>query len=209
MISVAQLVDATGCRPDDANLWAQPLADACNNPLWQINTPKRMAYFVANTAWESNKFTAVEEDLFYTTTKACMSSWPSKFTNAEQWRPYLRSPQKLANLVYANRGGNGSEQSGDGWTYRGRGPIQMTLHDNYLGYQLKSKNGVVADPDLVLDSQIGADAAAWFFWSRDCNRLADSDRIVAIANAINPGEDKTRRAGRLDLCQRSLQAFTR
>jgi putative chitinase len=101
---------------------------------------------------------------------------------------YARQPQKIANRVYANRMGNGSELSGDGWRYRGRGLIQLTGKSNYTQYADARQVDVVQTPDLVAtDPILATDVAGWYWKSRDLNRYADNDDIRAITKRINGG----------------------
>lgn len=184
MISVPTLVIATGCTQEAADRFAQPLSDAADQ--WEINTPRRRAYFIAQCAYASKLFTKLDEaaDLTFTTTRACMTAFPGKFNTSEQWRPYLKNPEKVASLVYAHRGGNGSAKSGDGWTFRKRGLIPTWGQTDYIAYGTRSGAAVLDFPDLLLDPVFAADSAGWAWWSHDCNRLADGDRLKPIVRAL-------------------------
>lgn len=184
MITAAFLCAATGCSLENAERFAQPIADACSH--WGIDTDRRVAHFIAQIAHESALFSRVEEDLNYTTTAACMKAWPAKFPNSEQWRPYLRSPERMANLVYANKNGNGSEASGDGYRYRGRGLIQITGLSNYAGYQHRSNIPVVSEPDLLFEPTFAADSAGYYWDTINGNSLADRvNSVTLLTRAIN------------------------
>ena len=100
---------------------------------FEINTPNRIAAFIAQVAHESGDFRYTEENLNYSW-MGLRKTWPGKFPTDELAQQYHRQPERIANLVYAGRYGNGGEASGDGWKYRGRGLIQLTFHDNYLAY---------------------------------------------------------------------------
>lgn len=155
-------------------------------PRWGINTAQREAHYIAQLAHECAEFTRLEENLNYSA-KRLLEVWPRRFPLASEAARYANNPEKLANKVYANRLGNGDEASGDGWRYRGRGPIQITGRDNYdtagkaIGYDL------VATPEALLRPAIGCDVAGWFWRSRKLNELADADDIRQITLRINGG----------------------
>lgn len=166
--------------PDD---WLQPLNDAMN--LFEIDTDQRIAYFLAQIAHESNNFLTLEENLNYSE-NGLRETFPTHFVESE-FVKYAHQPEKIANRVYANRMGNGDEASGEGWLFRGRGPIQVTGRNMYrrigggIGVNLED------DPDLVLDPTHGALAACYFWRSMGCNELADDGNFVAITRKINGG----------------------
>lgn len=167
-------------KPDE---WLQPLNDAMG--LYEIDTPDRIAYFLAQVAHESNNFLTLEENLNYSE-KGLRETFPTHFVENE-FVLYAHQPEKIANRVYANRMGNGDEASGDGWLFRGRGPIQVTGRNMYrrigggIGVNLES------DPDLVLDPVYGALAACYFWRSMGCNELADAGNFQAVTRKINGG----------------------
>ncbi|MDO6737089.1 glycoside hydrolase family 19 protein [Wenyingzhuangia sp. 2_MG-2023] len=99
----------------------------------------------------------------------------------------IGNPEAIANFVYANQGGNGDEASGDGWKFRGRGFIQITLRDNYQ--QLTNDTGIdfMTNPDLLLEEKYSMIAALWFWTKRGLNALADIDDINGITKKINGG----------------------
>lgn len=150
-----------------------------------VNTPLRMAHFLAQIAVESSELRTVEENLNYSA-KGLLSTFPKYFTAAIA-KLYARNPQKIANRVYANRYGNGDEASGDGWRYRGRGLIQLTFKANYKNYKDFCGYDVVNNPEL-LSRPLGATRCTFWFWKkRNLNILADADNVVAIRKAINGG----------------------
>lgn len=155
-------------------------------PKWGIDTPMREAHFVAQLAHESAQFTRLEENLNYSA-KRLLEVWPSRFPFASEAARYANSPEKLANRVYANRLGNGVEASGDGWRYRGRGPIQITGRGNYKAAGDAVGIDLVATPEAVLRPVVGCDVAGWFWQSRKLNALADLDNIRHITMRINGG----------------------
>ncbi len=96
-----------------------------------IDTPLKTAHFLSQTAHESDGFKATVENLRYTTAARIRQTWPTRFPDETAAAPYVNNPEALANAVYANRMGNGSAQSGDGFRYRGRGLLQLTGKTNY------------------------------------------------------------------------------
>ncbi len=154
---------------------------------YDINTPLRAAHFLAQVAHESGGFRYVEENLNYSA-HALKSVFGKYFKDDTLVSNYARHPQKIANRVYANRMGNGSERSGDGWRYRGRGLIQLTGKSNYTQYAEARCVDVVQTPDLVAkDPTLATDVAGWYWDSRTLNRYADNDDLRAITKRINGG----------------------
>ena len=100
-------------------------------PKYGINTPERVAGFLAQTCHECLDYTVMQENLYYSAT-GLRKTFPKYFGTPSIAAQYAKKPQLIANKVYANRMGNGSPESGDGWKYRGRGPIQCTGKNNYI-----------------------------------------------------------------------------
>lgn len=165
--------------------WYEGLSEAL--PQYNINTVARVAAFVAQCAHESGGFTALEENLNYSA-DSLKKVWPKHFndSNAQQ---YNRNPQAIANRAYRERMGNGSEESGDGWKYRGRGLIQLTGKSNYAACSqfLFQDDTLVNDPDLLLDPYYATHSACWFWSRNDLNPLADTGEIKAMTKKINGG----------------------
>jgi putative chitinase len=163
--------------------------DAVNACLqrYEINTALRAAHFLAQVAHESGGFRYIEENLNYSA-EALKSVFGKYFQDDALASDYARQPQKIANRVYADRMGNGSEVSGDGWRYRGRGLIQLTGKSNYTQYADSRQVDVVQTPDLVAtDPILATDVAGWYWESRELNRYADNDDIRTITKRINGG----------------------
>jgi predicted chitinase len=114
---------------------------------FEIDTPPRMAAFSAQLAHESGQLQRWAENLSYRWERL-RQVFPKYFPSDEAARPFDRKPERIANRVYANRMGNGPESSGDGWRYRGRGPIQLTGRDNYRACGQGIGVNLAADPDL-------------------------------------------------------------
>lgn len=209
-ISAQQLVNATGCRQDVAERWATVISAAMDK--FGINTPKRMAAFIAQIAHESNLFTSTIENLNYSAA-GLMQIFPSKFKPSEA-EAYARRPAAIANRVYANRFGNGKETSGDGWRYRGRGPIQITFKDNYRACGDALGIDLVGNPDLLVVPRNGAMSAGWYWNSRNCNEMADAGDFDGVSDLINRGRkteaigDATGYASRLALYKRAIAALS-
>lgn len=152
---------------------------------FEINTPIRIAAFIAQTAHESAEYTSLIENLNYSA-DALMRVWPSRFT-PEKVTSYARQPEKIANCVYANRMDNGDELSGDGWRYRGRGVIQITGRYNYEACGTALKLDLVSKPELLEQPLNTFRSAAWYWASRKLNALADNQDFKGITRGINGG----------------------
>ncbi|MBI3045969.1 MAG: glycoside hydrolase family 19 protein [Candidatus Harrisonbacteria bacterium] len=152
---------------------------------FEINTPIRLAAFIAQTAHESAGYSAFLENLNYSA-QALLNTWPNRFT-PESAAIYARQPEKIANHVYINRLGNGDEASGDGWRYRGRGVIQTTGRINYKACGAGLGLDLITSPEL-LEQPLNAFRSAGLYWkSRNCNSFADSDNFTGLTKAINGG----------------------
>lgn len=155
---------------------------------FNLNSPLRIAHFLAQCHHESMGFSRKEENLNYSAERL-LQVFP-KYFNPDQAKLYARNPVIIASRVYANRMGNREEDSGDGYRYRGRGYIQLTGHDNYKAFDLAVSDDVVGNPDLVA-TKYPLFSAGWFWNSRKLNDLADlgaDQQVVAdITKKINGG----------------------
>jgi len=115
---------------------------------FQINTPLRLCHFLSQCGHESGNFKAVNENLNYGA-KGLMGIFKKYFPTEAKALQYERKPEKIANLVYASRMGNGAEASGEGYKYRGRGYIQLTGKDNYAAFDKVVPENITETPDLV------------------------------------------------------------
>ena len=158
-------------------------------PNYEINTPCRIAAFIAQCSHESAEFTVIEENLNYRAVTLC-KVFPKYFPDDAIANKYASLPNKreaIANRVYANRMGNGSEESGDGYRYRGRGLIQLTGKQNYTRFAA-SANITVDEAVKYLQTFKGATHSACWFWNiNNLNQLADVGDIVALTKKINGG----------------------
>lgn len=154
----------------DATVWLDPLNAAMDR--FEITTPQRMAVFLAQVAHESAETTRLEENLNYSAERL-MAVWPKRFPTMEAAQDYVRNPQKLANRVYAGRGGNGDEASDDGWRYRGRGLFQLTCKDNYRIAATGLGLPLLEQPELVTTPSVAALTAAHYWHRLGLNSIAD------------------------------------
>jgi putative chitinase len=156
---------------------------------YAIDRPARQAAFLAQLAHESGQLRRVQENLNYAW-DGLRKVFPRHFRSDAEAQAYDRQPERIANRVYANRMLNGDEASGDGWRFRGRGPIQVTGRENYRKAGQALGIGLESDPDRMLDPATGCLAAAWFWHSRGLNTLADADSengFREITRRINGG----------------------
>ena len=153
-------------------------------------TPERAAHFFAQTAHESGGFKAFSENLNYGAT-GLTGIFKKYFPTNEKALLYERKPEKIANLVYASRMGNGDEASGDGFKFRGRGALQLTGKDNYKVFSEYLKNPeIMTNPDLVA-TEFAFESAIFFFdrnklWDI-CDKGVNKDTILALTKRINGG----------------------
>lgn len=154
-------------------------------PLNEIDTLERVSAFLAQCGHESGNFTVFIENLNYSA-EGLLKVF-SKYFNTETAKEYARKPEKIANRVYANRMGNGDEQSGDGWRYRGRGLIQLTGKSNYIKYA-KYCDIELEDAVKLCETMEGICDSAVFFWnSNNCNKFCDLKDFRGLTKTINGG----------------------
>jgi len=152
---------------------------------YHVNTPLRIAHFMAQIEHESG-LKPISENLNYSAERLLVI-FPKYFISNEDANRYARNPQKIANIVYANRMGNGSETSGDGYKFRGRGFIQITGKDNYTMLSKDTRIDFLTNPDLLLQEANSMISALWFWNKNKLNELADKNDIVGITKRINGG----------------------
>ena len=155
-------------------------------PEYEINTPKRVAAFLAQCAHESGGFVFLKENLNYKAA-SLRKVFPKYFPDDATAAAYANKPEKIANRVYANRMGNGDENSGDGWRYCGRGLIQLTGKDNYTFFAA-SIDVPIQEAAEYLQTFEGAVQSACFFWEQNnLNQWADKGDILTLTKRINGG----------------------
>ena len=184
---------AMGITADAAEAWYLPITYAMKE--FGIDTPKRQAMFLAQIGHESGSLTCQTESLYYKDPVRIAQIFKTGFDlnknakvdpeEVEFAKGYTRNSVKLANRAYANRNGNGDEASGDGYRYRGRGPMQTTGKANYRDTGAGIGLDLVTNPDRLSDPSAGARAAAWFWKSRNLNACADMDDMNRCTRIIN------------------------
>ena len=192
-------------RCPDTIAWAAALNEAMRE--FAIEGRLQSAHWLAQLAHESSEFTRLIENLNFTTPERIRDTWPTRFwlpSAKEPTQPpvrrdargFVRAPVLLASYVYAGRNGNGNEASGDGWRYRGRGPIQLTGRANYARAGQALGLPLVEQPEIVTDPDVGARVAGWYWADRKIGPLADANDIEAVTGKINGGahgiEDRRR-----------------
>lgn len=203
MITLDQFTKMVGCSRDRAVVWHPLFIESMDR--WFINTPLRQAGFLAQITWESGRLNNLQESLNYSV-QGLVNTWPKRFGKEieagdgkkvlvpnERAKALGRSPehpanqQGIANYVYANRMGNAPEETGDGWRFRGRGPKQITGHDNYKACGQALGLDLLGHPDLLLEPRYGALAAGWYWDMSGCSPLMDKKDFRAVTIAINGG----------------------
>jgi putative chitinase len=156
---------------------------------FEINTPLRLAHFLAQCGHESGGFKLTQENLNYSA-KGLNGIFKKYFPTEADAKSYERNPQKIANKVYGGRMGNGPEASGDGWKYHGRGFIQLTGKDNYAAFGKSIGADTINNPDLVA-TQYALASAAWFFNKNGLHKMADGGAndatVTSITKRVNGG----------------------
>jgi putative chitinase len=154
-----------------------------------VNTPLRLAHFLAQCGHESGGFRLTQENLNYSA-KGLMGIFKKYFPTQALADAYARKPEKIANKVYGNRMGNGPETSGEGFKFRGRGYIQLTGKQNYTAFDAAVEDDILANPDLVSTKHALA-SAAWFWKKNGLNLIADTgsstEVVTKITKRVNGG----------------------
>jgi putative chitinase len=198
MITIAQLQAA---KIKNHEKWLDAVEATCQE--FEINTPERIASFLAQTSHESGGYTMLSENLNYkaATLAAC---WPNRFAELGPDKKPKKDekgkmiptavansiagkPELIANLVYSSRMGNGPAESGEGWAYRGRGLKQLTGKDNYTRCSAGLGVDLVSNPDLLLEPLYAARSAGWFWKANNLSAFADVGDIKGMTKKINGG----------------------
>ena len=153
---------------------------------YEINTPLRVAHFVAQCAHESGNFVFIKENLNYKAA-SLQKIFSKYFPTGELAAQYANKPERIANRIYANRMGNGPEASGDGYRYCGRGLIQLTGKDNYTFFAGSLDIPVEEASDYLATFEGAAQSACWFWEQNNLNRFADANDVKGLTKAINGG----------------------
>jgi putative chitinase len=158
-------------------------------PDYDINTPQRIAAFMAQCGHESANFTALKENLNYRAA-TLRKLFPKYFPTDELANEYANKPNKqeaIANRIYANRMGNGDEASGDGYRYCGRGLIQLTGKENYSWFAASIEISVEEASEYLQTFEGAAQSACWFWETNKLNQWADKGDILTLTKRINGG----------------------
>jgi len=158
-------------------------------PDYEIDTPQRMAAFIAQCAHESAGFTALVENLNYRW-QSLRKVFPKYFPNDEIAQDYASRPNKqeaIANRIYASRMGNGPEESGDGFRFRGRGLIQLTGRHNYTWFAASLEITPEEATEYLTTFEGAAQSACWFWETNKLNQWADKGDIITLTKRINGG----------------------
>ncbi|MDB5678985.1 caspase family protein [Sphingomonas bacterium] len=147
---------------------------------YQINTPKRLAYFLASVGYESAGFQQQTEKFGYSAAML-RRIFSSRITSLAMAEGLVGKPEAVANVVYANRFANGPPASGDGWRYRGRGLFFITGRYNYARYGREVGVDLIASPDLANDLEIGLAIAGAVWRDARGNDAADRDDLALAA----------------------------
>ena len=166
------------------NYWYNALEQAL--PEYDINTPHRVAAYVAQCAHESGGFRALKENLNYRAV-TLRKVFPKYFPNDELANAYAQKPAMIANRVYGGRMGNGDEHSGDGFRYCGRGLIQLTGKDNYTRFAESIETPVEDIPEFLATFEGAVQSACWFWETNNLNRWADAGDVLTATKKINGG----------------------
>jgi putative chitinase len=210
LISQAQL-EAICPRLKNAEVWIPALNAAMEGAY--IDTPARIARFIAQAAHESDGFTALEENLNYGPA-ALIKTFPAYFTAAEA-SVYGYRPEKIANRVYGGRMGNGPEHTGHGYLYRARG-FGVTGRDNYRRCSIAicgDADTLLINPELLSEPDYACMSFAWYWGEHNLNELADRHDFEGISDVISIGHvtkkqgDSNGFASRLAYLKRATEVF--
>jgi len=184
----------------DPAKWLDAVGATCVE--FQINTPQRIAAFLAQTSHESGGYTMLTENLNYRALTLA-TLWPNRFAVLGADKKPIKDngknvptavansiagkPELIANLVYSSRMGNGPAESGEGWLYRGRGLKQLTGKYNYEKCGADLGIDLVGNPDLLLEPIYAARSAGWFWKSNNLSAFADAGDIKGMTKKINGG----------------------
>jgi putative chitinase len=155
-------------------------------PDYGIDTPVRMAAFLAQCAHESGDFKFIKENLNYRA-PSLRKTFGKYFPTDEIAQQYANKPEKIANRVYANRMGNGPEESGDGYRYCGRGLIQLTGKENYFWFAASLQITPEEASEYMETFEGAAQSACWFWETNNLNQWADAKDILTLTKRINGG----------------------
>ncbi len=155
-------------------------------PVYEIDTPERVAAFLAQCAHESGNFRFLKENLNYKA-ESLVKVFPKYFPDMGTAKQYEKKPEKIANRVYGNRMGNGDESTGDGFRYMGRGLIQLTGKNNYTIFAASIDTPLEEIPEYLQTFEGAVQSACWFWEQNNLNKEADAKDIKTMTKKINGG----------------------
>jgi putative chitinase len=183
ILSQAQLAQLIPGNPY-VDHWHHALEQAL--PDYDINTPPRVAAFIAQCAHESGGFKFLKENLNYKA-ESLSRVWPKYFKDPAIAQQYAHNQEAIANRAYASRMGNGPESSGDGWKFCGRGLIQLTGRSNYQAFADSIETDINDIPEYLATFEGAVQSACWFWESNNLNKWADAGDILTLTKKINGG----------------------
>ena len=188
MIEIIDLI-ACGVAPTQAKRVAAPINQACER--FRISLLSHRAAFIAQAMHESSDFAKLEESTYYSKPENIHRAFKRLRTIplGQLAAGYIKKPQALANLAYANVNGNGDESSGDGWRYRGRGLFQLTGRANYMAAGAALGRDYKEHPELVVQPLDAAMTAGWFWATSRLSTVFDAGGIDAVSRRVNGGEN--------------------
>lgn len=187
---------------DNPDSWVDPINETITKYI--ILDRYRLCAFLAQTGYESGYFNNLEENLNYSAPQL-EALWPKIFPPEIASR-YEHQPVMIANRAYANRLGNGTEESGDGWRYRGRGLLQITGKSNYEHISKSLEIDCVMNPGLLTQPWNAAMSAGQYWADCGLNSYADKQDLITITRKINGG--LTGYTARLQLYRKCLQSVS-
>lgn len=176
-----QILLASQVKPTVAAMWSIVFADVIGPDTFSQGDAE-IDDFLGQVLHESSGLSRLSENLNYSAERLC-AVWPKRFPTLADAQPYARNPEALANKVYGGRMGN--TQAGDGWLYRGRGPIQLTGRDNYAAVGALLGMDLINEPELMEQPEIALRATvAW--WE---DRIPDSflGDVEKVSKRVNGG----------------------
>lgn len=197
---IPTIEDLRAAKVKDPAKWLDAVVATCQE--FEINTPQRIAGFLAQTSHESGGYTMLTENLNYRAITLA-TLWPNRFAVLGADKKPIKEngknvptavansiagkPELIANLVYSSRMGNGPAESGEGWKFRGRGLKQLTGKDNYSRCGAALGVDLVENPDLLLEPMYAARSAGWFWRTNNLSAFADAGDIKGMTKKINGG----------------------
>ena len=171
---------------DTDNFVLEKFVDPINNVIekFDINTPERISMFLAQIGHESGGLTKLHENLNYKPARL-LQIFPKYFKDVDP--EDYSTPEAIANRVYASRMGNGDEDSGDGYRFRGRGAVQLTGRSNYTACGKDLEVDLIENPDYLETPEGAIRSAAWFWDQHDLNDYADNGDVTTVTKKINGG----------------------